>query len=396
MKCKDVKYYLSEYLNGKLIDEMRKEIGLHIKNCHSCNKKSVQLISSLKSTGKIRQKIHQGKDFWEGVSDLNENYSELKLPDILFSPIKRRDDPPYKLRIRKNFLRSKWIAIGAPLASILLAILLSVLYVNKSSPSFWQVESIKGKPTVGNEEIVGLGVLRLGEWLKTDASSEAILKAGLIGEIDIKPGSEIQLFETNDKEYKLYLSVGKIVAKIFSPPNMFIVKTPSAEAIDLGCDYTIEVNKDGSSVLQVTSGWVVFKSGKNESILPAGTACETRIINGSGTPYNYNTSEKFKAALTRFDFYNDREFVLEEILNDAGKQDAISLWYLLKKTNAEEKKMIYNQLVELVPPPANITFEGIMKDDNAMLLNWGEKIGCGSKALWDSVQKQQTRLQGFM
>ncbi len=31
MKCREVKYYLDDYIGGKLIDEMRKEISFHFK-----------------------------------------------------------------------------------------------------------------------------------------------------------------------------------------------------------------------------------------------------------------------------------------------------------------------------------------------------------------------------
>jgi Putative zinc-finger len=386
MKCKDVKYYLGDYLNGKLIDEMRREIEVHLTLCHSCKKKSNELMANLKLSGIIRKKIHQGS-FWEGVSDLNETDSGPKLPDILFSPYKRKEDPRYKIKLRKKILRSKWIAIGAPLASILLAILLSVLYFSKTSATFWQVESIKGSPIAGNIRLDGSGILRVGEWLKTDASSEALLRAGMIGAVDIKPNSEIRLIETNDKEYKLYLSIGKISAKTLSPPNMFKVETRVGEAIDLGCNYTISVDGDGSTEIQVTSGWAAFKSGKSESILPAGTVCEIRIKGGPGTPYSIKTTTEFKDALTSFDFENGGEPALEEILKDAGKLDAISLWYLIKNANVEEKELIYNKLEELVPPPGSITYNGIMNGNNEMLFKWGEKIGCGSRALWDSISE---------
>ena len=43
MKCRDVKYYLNDYLMGKLIDEMRTEISIHLKHCHSCRKSASEL-----------------------------------------------------------------------------------------------------------------------------------------------------------------------------------------------------------------------------------------------------------------------------------------------------------------------------------------------------------------
>jgi len=39
---------------------------------------------------------------------------------------------------------------------------------------------------------------------------------------------------------------------------VFVVDTPSASAIDLGCAYTLHVNEDGSGTLRTTLGWVGF------------------------------------------------------------------------------------------------------------------------------------------
>jgi hypothetical protein len=383
MNCKDVKYYLNDYLNGMLIDEMRREIEIHINICHSCKKKYEELLATLNSSGSRKKIIHPVRDFREGISEINENDSDIRLPDVLFSPHTGRDDPRYKVKSRKKHLLAKWIAIGAPTASVLLAVLISVLYYSKTPTAFWQVENLKGTPMVGDVKLEGSGILPLGDWLKTDASSSARLKAGMIGNVDVKSGSEIRLVETDEKEYKLYLKVGKISAKTWASPNIFKVETPTGEATDLGCAFTLEVDKDGSSLLHVTKGWAALKSGKDKSILPAGTSCSTRKNIGSGTPYSDSASIDFKTALKQLDFENGGEEALKAAVASAKSQDAFSLWYLLNKVKPGEKKIIYDRLAEFVPPPENVTLNGIMDGNTEMFLSWWGKLGCGSKTLWN-------------
>jgi len=383
MRCRDVKYYLTEYLEGKLIDEMRKEISLHLNNCNSCRKRSVELKAALKSSGTLKTKLHQVGDLWESISEQGENDSDFNLPAILFSPLRRKEDPRYKLKFRRRVLRSRWIAIGAPLAAILLAVIISALYFYKSSAAFWQVEALKGYPTVKEEKIEESGALPLGEWLKTDSHSKARLRVGISGVVDVDPGSELQLSDTKDNDYRLYLRQGKIYTTTWAPESRFSVLTPSASVIVQGSTYSLEVDKSGSLFLYVTSGNAEVKSGDNEEIVPVGVVCEAMPGEGLGTPYYMDASTEFKAALSRFDLGSGSPDDLDIILKNSRSQDALSLWYLLKDAKNGNKELIYNKLAELVPPPAGVNYEGIKNRSDKMLYEWWEELGYGKKSLWE-------------
>ncbi len=386
MKCREVKYYLNDYLGGKLIDEMRNEISLHLNKCHNCRKRSGELKIILKSSGTLRKEIHQGGELWESISEMNENDPEFNLPAILYSPLKRRDTPQYKLKFRNRLFRSRWIAIGAPLSAILVAILISVLYFSKTQPAFWQVETLEGSPAAGRIKIGDSGILPAGEWLTTDSHSKARLNTGLAGEVDVYPGSEVQLVSTKENDYKIYLKLGKIHTRTWAPANVFSVIIPSAYVIDAGGSYTIEVDKSGSSILKVINGNVVIKSGSDKEIVPAGAVCETMKNRNPGTPYFLNASAVFKAALLRYDFGNGSHNDLETVIENAGLKDALSLWYLLKDARPDDVQLIYDKLAELVPPPWGVTYEGIKNGDSGMLLRWWEQLGCGKKSLWNSIK----------
>jgi hypothetical protein len=386
MKCREVKYYLNEYLGGKLIDEMRREISGHLDTCYSCRKKAAELKLTLQSSGTLRKEIHQGGELWEGVSEFNENDPAINLNNILYSPLRRREDTLFKIKLRRRVLRSRWIAVGAPLSAVLAAILISVFYFSKTSPAFWQVQTLKGSPVAGDKIINDSGILPAGGWLKTDIHSGARLKTGMAGEMDVDPGSELQLVSTKENDYKVYLKFGRLYVKIWTPTNLLSLIIPSAYVIDKGSTYTIEVDKSGSSSLRVITGSIIIRSGTDNEIIPAGAVCETMKNRNPGTPYFQNSSAAFKTALSVYDFGNRSRADLEKVIQNAGKNDAMSLWYLLKDTSPGGMELVYNKLAELVPPPAGVSLDGIKKGDNNMLLMWWDRLGCGSKSLWDSIK----------
>jgi hypothetical protein len=379
MKCKEVKYYLGDFLNGKLIDEFRREIDVHLSFCHSCKTKLEELKTASRSS---REKF--AGDFWEGSSDTNEYDSDLKLPDILFSKYRGKEDPVYKLKPRRRFLHSKWIAIGAPAISILLAIFIGVLYFSRTPTTFWQVSVLRGHPAADNQPLNDGGALQNGEWLKTDAFSEAVLKSEIIGNIEVAPESELKLSSINNKEYRLYLKAGKISAKTWSPPDFLKIEIPAGELVDLGCVFSIEVEADNSSEIQVSSGWVALKTVNRKIILPSGMICAIDKNGNPEIPYFVNASPEFKNALLKYEPGNKNKQTLKNILSNARKSDDISLWYLLKASTPDEKKMIYDRLAEFVVPPDNVNFNGILNGDDSMLLSWWEKLGCGSSTLWSN------------
>ena len=73
-----------------------------------------------------------------------------------------------------------------------------------------------------------------------------------VGVIDVAGQTRLRLIGRNRFE----LTVGTIHAKTTSPPGVFVVNTPRAEAVDLGCEYTLTILPNGSGVLRVASGWV--------------------------------------------------------------------------------------------------------------------------------------------
>ena len=397
MNCREVKYYLDDFAEGRLIDEMRTEIENHLNLCHRCQSEYIDLNLILSEVKSLPKTIDPSKDLWKGINKrISDRSSKRKRFTKIFSLLSNESDlsgfDPDLIKLKnseKN--KARIIFIGGTAATILLGVLLGILYFHQSSIGFILVENISGIPRIGSEQLKNQDVLQVGDWLETDESSSARLIVGTIGEVDVRAKSRVKLIQTTSSEYRLLLSQGKIKASIWAPPRSFFIETPSATAIDLGCEFILEVDNDGSSTLEVMSGWVALESNEVESFIPANAVCKTKKDYAPGTPYFNDASKEMIEALYEFDFSskafggsfskNIQSMTLNVIFSQARKKDALSLWHILSRVEGENRAKTYFKLEGLVNIPETITFEGIMKGDISMLAKWWEVLGYGSRSL---------------
>lgn len=238
--------------------------------------------------------------------------------------------------------------------------------------SAWELDTMSGQPRV--DGALGANHLAVGESLETDAASRARLEVANIGTVEIQPNSLVKLVGTNSKEHRLSLERGALEAQIVAPPRLFIVDTPSAVAVDLGCAYKLEVDDDGNSYLHVTSGFVALERGGRESIVPAGAKCLTRHGKGLGTPYSARTTDEFREALESFDFANGGIAAVERMLETRTSNDIVTLWHLLSRVRRGDREKVFDALAEYVQPPSIVTRKGIMELDQSMLVAWRAEV----------------------
>jgi len=261
----------------------------------------------------------------------------------------------------------------------------------------WSVASLAGEPRVGAEVIRqagGPGRLGVGQTLETDDHSRASISLEGTGEVQIEPDSRVRLVGAAAPYQRLALDRGTIQATIWATPGDFAVETPSATAVDLGCAYTLQVDDAGAGILRTSLGWVGFRANGRESFIPAGAVCETRPRIGPGTPYYEDAAAAFREALERFDFEGgaaaEQSGELEQILADARKRDALTLWHLLARASESDRGRVYDRLAALVPPPAQVTRAGLLQLDQHMLDRWWERLGYGDISLWRNWERAWT------
>jgi hypothetical protein len=291
-------------------------------------------------------------------------------------------------------LRMRLFPVLAATAAALLAVAAIVFPRQGTQPppvavAGWEVSRRAGTPQIGstaihaNERPSRFG---LGQVLETDAQSRASLQAEDVGRIEIEPNSRVRVLTMGQGLKRIALDRGKISAFIWSPPGQFVVDTPSATTVDLGCAYTLQVDDSGNGLVRTSLGWVGFKLNGHESFIPAGAACATRPKVGPGTPYFEDASAEFRAALARFDFDDStaeqRSAELAIVLAHSRKGDALTLWHLLARVDQGQRGLVYDRLYRLVPAPASVTKEGILRLDQPMLDLWWNALGFEDISIW--------------
>jgi anti-sigma factor RsiW len=384
MNCTEIQNSLNDYVDGELSLEQQRLVELHLKECSDCQREFALMRSLLAKTAALPKSITPPRDLWSGIAarlgpqkiitvqpsqELSKRRNGLA-PDSLQPPIRR------SVWVRRAFAAAAVLTIG--LGGLWLA--------RQWSEPAWQIARLQGSPQVGSSQITGEGQLRLGQMLETDASSRAKINVGVIGNVEVEPNSRVRLLQATTTNHRLALDRGTIHAKIWAPPRLFFVETPSATAIDLGCEYTLAVDDHGASILRVTSGWVALEFGGREAIVPAGAMCVTRSGYGPGTPFQEDASERLRAALQKLDFERGGSEALTTVLSETRNVDSITLWHLLLRVGNDERARVYDRLAALVPPPENVTREGVLNGNPDMLERWQKHLNLGVKKWWQFWQ----------
>ncbi|HEY3838205.1 MAG TPA: FecR domain-containing protein [Bryobacteraceae bacterium] len=205
-----------------------------------------------------------------------------------------------------------------------------------------------------------------GRWIETDSSSTAHVAIGDIGSVDISPNTRLRIVADRPNEHRLSLKHGEIHARISAPPKLFFVDTASATAEDLGCEYSLQADDDGSGILHVTLGWVSFQWKGLESLVPAGASCRTSPRVGPGIPYFDDAPQAFQQALGSNS--------LDTILATARLRDTLSLWHLISRVGVADRARVVDRIAALSPLPADVSRQKVLELDRDALMRWKDSL----------------------
>jgi hypothetical protein len=354
---KHVSTQLSAYCHGELSGDESRRVAEHLLGCRRCRNEYEEIKFGVQ-LAKHLPLVSAPESLW---SEIERELERAGMGESLSSaPRLPRSSAPWRYALAAGLI----LAVGIGV----------VWYYTTQSQAAWEVARLEGAPRVGSSQIGATGRLAVGEWLETDSASRAKITVGQIGEVEVEPNTRLQLVNTQMTDHRLSLARGTMHAKIWAPPRLFFVETPSAVAVDLGCAYTLEVDDAGRSFLHVTSGWVALQLQNRESMVPAGALCQTRPRIGPGTPFFEDATEKFQAALAKLDFENGGREALDAVLSESRVADTLTLWHLLYRVDEARRGQLYDRMAGLVPPPAGVTREGVLKLDETNLNQWREKL----------------------
>lgn len=271
-----------------------------------------------------------------------------------------------------------WLVAAATVAAVVTGTLAGS-YVAYRAPSRWAVLPLAGAPRVGGVALTGGGELGAGEWLVTDPASRAELAVGRIGTVEVGPNTRVRIEKGGLLEHRLALESGLLKAAIAAPPRLFVVRTPSALATDLGCAYTLEVDTAGASRLHVTAGWVELAENAAVSLVPAGMVAEVARGGRPGTPYPEGFPADAQAALRRLDAGAGDDADLDVVFGalrqptdfiTLRQQSGITLWHIVQRVRPALRERVFDRLADLSPPPDGVAREGILALERPMLERW--------------------------
>lgn len=302
---------------------------------------------------------------------LPEEPAAAPIPGPGTRPVPRTTQPPLL-----------WQAPRLAWAAVILMVVVGLVW--ELRPYGWRVQRLAGTPRVDAVDIGRVGRITRGQWLQTDAVSGARVAIGRIGVVDVGPGSRLRVLADRGSEQRLALERGRLEAYIIARPRQFVVETPTATAVDLGCAYSLEVDRTGAATLTVVAGWVSFEREGRETFVPAGARCVTHVGRGPGIPYFTDAAPGLKNALALVDLAGDDvpDSALANALAATRREDAFTVWHLIERTSGRDRAEVVDRLAMLVTPPEGVTREGVLAGDPAMLEQWWNKLGFGAVADW--------------
>lgn len=276
----------------------------------------------------------------------------------------------------------RWLSLAAAAALIILvaAGTLAVrFYWPHGEP--WDIETVSGLATINGKPVSVHDRFGVGDTLVTSANARVTVNVARVGELDIAPGTELELVATSRRRHRITLRRGSIDARVWAPPFTFGVNTPVGLASDIGCAFNIKY-EDTAGLLAVTSGWVDFDGDLRSALVPQGAMSELSRDLGPGTPYWTDAPPAFVAALREFDTTASAP-ALGRVLATARPRDAMTVLHLLERAKREHRAPLYDKLAQLAPPPRGVTRERVIERDLEMLDQWRRSMGLiGVKKWW--------------
>jgi hypothetical protein len=289
---------------------------------------------------------------------------EIERLEQTLAPLRHRQRPEFGMKPSRVY-RSRW-AIAAAAAVVLGAVGVAKFAIPRAPETAWQ--------------IAGLHLLR-GQVLRTGVAGVQ-LQADAVGRVDLSPNSELRA--TGEK--RLELKRGELHAFIWAPAREFVVDTPSARAVDLGCQYTLNVDDRGDGMLKVSMGWVAFEVSGREAFIPAGAQCRTRKRTGPGLPWFEDSSQAFQVAVGALE--RQEPGALAGVLREARAKDGLTLWHLLTRASGQDRAAVYDRFAELVKLPEGVSREGVLRQDPRMIDLCWNALGLENTGWWRGWERR--------
>lgn len=282
-------------------------------------------------------------------------------------------------RVRR---RPRWrIALASAAAVAMLAIGVVNWYQHRlqwPAGRPWQLSAVNGEARIDGRAAAGVDSLAPGSVLETGKGGSASMRAARIGQVVLGENSRFTLVETRSGRHRLQLERGSLWARVWAPPGALGVSMPTAEVLDLGCEFVLKTDAAGFGELTVRSGWVQIDNWHWEILVPQNARVELRGSDRPGTPYDLGASSAFVAALREIDAQGSAAAAdgdaVRRLVAASRAQDAISLVSLLRQYPQLGEGPVFDRTAEIMPADARVTREALRTQGAHALNPWWSSL----------------------
>lgn len=277
-------------------------------------------------------------------------------------------------RRRPRRFRVAWGLAATLAACALAAVLLLQHRLAWPENAAWDVAAARGQVRMAGAPVRAGQRLQSGGEIATGDDGTARLRIARIGELRLDAGSRLRLEQTGPGRHRVRLLQGRLWARVWAPPGYFGVRLPQTEALDMGCEFTLESDAAGAGVLTVRSGWVLVGNGGGEALVPQGATVRLRANGAAGTPHDLGANADFVAALAELDArragIRADDARLRRLLAQARAEDAISLLSLLQRHPQLAGGPLYDRLCAFLADAPAPSREAVLRGAPGALDPW--------------------------
>jgi hypothetical protein len=289
-------------------------------------------------------------------------------------------------RARTHTRRRLRFASAAALVALIVVVGWLNLRLQWPMAQAWSVKPVSGTTTIDDRILSGGSLLSPGGVLRTGEHSAVQIEVARIGRVVVGQNSQVELVETRTGHHRLRLDHGQLSARIWAPPASFGVQTPLANALDIGCEFTLSVTSTGSGLLRVRHGWVELEKYGLQSLIPEGAQAELDSKSGPGTPFDDHATAQFRAALKAIDALGRsvpaNDPAIEQLAEASSAKDAITLISLLTRYPQLADTAIYDRAIAVLPPPNGLTRDAVRYENQDLMNDWWHKLPYSRLKSW--------------
>ena len=218
------------------------------------------------------------------------------------------------------------------------------------------------------------GAWRIGQTRSTGSQQHLELALNGIGTLNLEPDTTVKLLASSPTEQRVQLDRGTVHAKVNAPPRVFMVDTPVARAVDLGCEYTLHVAGNHRTERKVTFGRVALEDGRNSVTVYAGFETTQSPKSPPRVPWPSDATPELEELIRQADVERDAK-ALDQLIHhpcDVTKhclgpfEQQLALWHLAFRLDTAGRKAAIEKLSEAVPPPAELDVDAFELSAPAM------------------------------